>query len=117
MQVNDVLRILKVDPLQLPQAQGPTASGAEAFARVGRTPKPCVACGRPATATRIADIPSVGPRWIDTCTPHMIATTKTAPTGAPDVEPLATLRTAVRQAGIEAALLTAPLTAAQCARG
>jgi hypothetical protein len=117
VQVNDVLRILKIDPLQLPQAQGPTATGAEAFARVDRTPKPCVACGRPATATRIADIPSADPRWIDTCTPHMIATTKTAPTGASEPEALAALRDAVRQAGVEAALLTTPLTEAECAGG
>ncbi|MFE4718899.1 hypothetical protein ACFRLW_21120 [Streptomyces sp. NPDC056728] len=117
MQVNDVLRILKVDPLQLSQAPGPTVSGAEAFARVSRIAQTCVACGRPATATRIADIPSVGRRWIDTCTPHMIATTKTAPTGGSEPEALAALRDAVRAAGVDAALLTAPLTEAECPRG
>ncbi|WP_405636562.1 hypothetical protein OHB53_35225 [Streptomyces sp. NBC_00056] len=68
-------------------------------------------------ATRIADIPSVGPRWIDTCTPHMIATTKTASTGGSEPAALAALRDAVRQSGVEAALLTTPLTAAECAGG
>ncbi|MFI9780870.1 hypothetical protein ACIHCV_40565 [Streptomyces sp. NPDC051956] len=92
-------------------------SGAEAFARIGRTPQPCVACGRPATATRIVAVPRTGSRWIDTCTPHMIATTKTDATPAPESQALSSLRDAVRQAGIEAALLTAPLTEAECARG
>ncbi|MFH8738239.1 MULTISPECIES: hypothetical protein [unclassified Streptomyces] len=88
----------------------------EEVARIGRTPQPCVACGRPATATRIVDVPGAGSRWIDTCTPHMIATTKTDATRAPESQPLASLRDAVRQAGIQAALLTAPLAEAECAR-
>ncbi|MFF1760394.1 hypothetical protein [Streptomyces sp. NPDC058266] len=117
MQVTDVLRILNVDPFQLPQATGPKPSGSEAFARVGRTSKPCVACGRPATATRIVDLSDIGPRWIDTCTPHMIASTKTSGTSAPESETLATLREAVRQADVDAALLAAPPTEAECARG
>ncbi|UDM05590.1 hypothetical protein [Streptomyces longhuiensis] len=116
MDVSSALRILNVDPRQLPPAPA-TTSGAEAFARVGRTPQPCVACGRPATATRIVDVPQAGSRWIDTCTPHMIATTKTDAARAPESQALASLRDAVRQAGIEAALLTAPLTEAECARG
>ncbi|MFH8738986.1 MULTISPECIES: hypothetical protein [unclassified Streptomyces] len=116
MDVSSTLRILNVDPRQLPPAPD-TTSGAEAFARIGRTSQPCVACGRPATATRIVDVPQAGSRWIDTCTPHMIATTKTAATRAPESQPLATLRYAVRQACVEAALLTAPLTEAECAHG
>ncbi|MGW6138100.1 hypothetical protein [Streptomyces sp. NPDC055140] len=117
MQVADVLRILKVDPLQLPEAPGPKPRGSEALARVGRTPRPCVACDRPATATRVVDVPDAGPRWIDTCTPHMIASTKAIGTSAPESETLDTLRDAVRQAGVDAALLTAPLAEAECARG
>lgn len=117
MDVGSTLRILNVDdPRRLPPAPTKT-SGAEAFARVGRTPQPCVACGRPATATRIVDVPQAGSRWIDTCTPHMIATTKTAAPCAPESQALASLHDAVRQAGVEAALLTAPLTEAECARG
>lgn len=117
MQVTDMLRILNVDPLRLPPAPGPTVSGAEALARVGRNPRPCVACGLPATATRTVDMPDAGPRWIDTCTPHMIASTKTTGTSALESETLATLRDAVRQADVDAALLTAPLTEAECAHG
>ncbi|WP_406111792.1 hypothetical protein OG698_46700 [Streptomyces sp. NBC_01003] len=52
---------MNVDPRQLPPAPD-TTSGAEPFARIGRTPQPCVACGRPATATRIVDTPGTGPR-------------------------------------------------------
>ncbi|MEK0101253.1 hypothetical protein WDA79_22595 [Streptomyces sp. A475] len=103
--------------MQLPHAPSPPARAEEAFARVGRTAKPCVACGQPATATRIVDIPDAGPRWIDTCTPHMIASTKAAGTSAPESETLATLRAAVRQAGVDAALLAAPLAEAECTRG
>ncbi|MFD7185470.1 hypothetical protein ACFV90_36610 [Streptomyces sp. NPDC059904] len=117
MQVNDMLRILSVDPGQLPAAPGPTPTAAEAFARIGRNPQPCVACGRPATATSVADVPGVGPCWIDKCTPHMIAVTKEATTGVPQSETLATLRAAVREAGVDAALLTAPLAEAECTRG
>ncbi|MFG2525922.1 hypothetical protein [Streptomyces sp. NPDC048527] len=116
MDVSNTLRILNVNPHQLPPAPA-TTSGAEAFARIGRTPQPCVACGRPATATRIVDVPGTGPRWIDTCMPHMIATTKTVATRTPESRALASLRDAVRQAGIEAALLTTPLTEAECSRG
>ncbi|MFE5689246.1 hypothetical protein [Streptomyces sp. NPDC056512] len=116
MNASSTLQILNVDPHQLPPVPA-TTSGAEAFARIGRTPQPCVACGRPATATRVVDVPPAGPRWIDTCTPHMIATTKTAATRAPESQALASLRNAVRQAGVEAVLLTAPLTEAECTRG
>ena len=117
MDVTDMLQILSVNPGQLPPAPGPTPSSAEAYARVGRNPQPCVACGRPATATSVADIPGFGPRWIDKCTPHMIAVTKKTSAAAPESEALATLRNAVRQAGVDTALLTAPLTEAECARG
>ncbi|MCX4648136.1 MULTISPECIES: hypothetical protein [unclassified Streptomyces] len=116
MDASSTLRILNVDPRQLPPAPA-TTSGAEAFARISHTPQPCVACGRPATTTRIVEVPQTGSRWIDTCTPHMIATTKTAATRAPESQVLASLRDAVRHAGIEAALLTAPLTEAECSRG
>ncbi|MFG3364688.1 hypothetical protein ACGF0K_06895 [Streptomyces sp. NPDC048156] len=47
----------------------------------------------------------------------MIASTKTGGASASESEALATPRAAVRQAGVDAALLTAPLTEAQCARG
>ncbi|MFE5023125.1 hypothetical protein ACFRAO_07285 [Streptomyces sp. NPDC056656] len=47
MQINDMLRILSVDPAQPPPASGPTTTAAEAFARVGRIPQRCVSCGRP----------------------------------------------------------------------
>ncbi|MFE2991431.1 hypothetical protein [Streptomyces sp. NPDC059262] len=117
MQVNDMLQILGADPTQLPTALNPPARAEGAFARVGRTPHPCVACGKPATATRIADIPGIGPRWIDTCTPHMIAITKTGGTSAPGSEALTTLRAAARQANVDVALLTTPLTEAECPRG
>lgn len=116
MQVTDMLRILNVDPTQLPPASGPTATAAEAFARIGRTPQPCVACGQPATATSIADIPGVGPCWIDKCTPHMIAVTKTD-SPPPSVDPLDVLRDAVREAGADVALHAAPLAEAECPRG
>ncbi|MET7520693.1 hypothetical protein ABZS88_46850 [Streptomyces sp. NPDC005480] len=116
MQVNDMLQILGADPTQLPPAANPPARPEEAFARVGRTPQPCVACGEPATATRIANVPGVGPCWIDTCTPHMIAIAKTA-TSAPGSEALTALRAAVRQADVDVALLTVPLAEAECPRG
>ncbi|MFB7993794.1 hypothetical protein ACFC4G_13350 [Streptomyces sp. NPDC056002] len=70
-----------------------------------------------ASRARIVNVPDAGPRWIDTCTPHMIAGTKTGRTSAPTSETLAALRHAVRQAGVDAALLTGPLTEAECARG
>ncbi|MFC9460005.1 hypothetical protein ACFWN5_03570 [Streptomyces sp. NPDC058430] len=117
MQIDDMLRILNVEPAQLPPARSSPARAEEAFARVGRTAQPCVSCGQPVTATRIVDVPDGGPRWVDTCTPHMIAITKTAATGAPESETLATLRAAVRQASVDAALLTAPLAEAECTRG
>jgi hypothetical protein len=117
MQINDMLQILNVDPAQLPPAPILPVKAEEAFARVGRTARPCVSCGWPATGTRIVDIPDAGPRWIDTCTPHMIASTKTGGTSAPESEALNTLRSAVRQTGVDAVLLTAPLTEAQCAHG
>ncbi|MFE5199039.1 hypothetical protein ACFQ93_35990 [Streptomyces sp. NPDC056601] len=66
---------------------------------------------------RIVDVPQAGSRWIDTCTPHMIATTKTAAAPAPESQALAGLRDAVRQTGIEATLLTALLTEVECSRG
>ena len=116
MDASSTLRILNVDPRKLPPAPA-TTSAAEAFARIGRTPQPCVACGRPATATCIVDVPQAGSHWIDTCTPHMIATTKTAARRAPESQALASLHDAVRQAGIEAALLPAPLTEAEYSRG
>ncbi|MFD8779976.1 hypothetical protein [Streptomyces sp. NPDC057889] len=53
----------------------------------------------------------------DTCTLHMIAITKTGATGAPESETLATLRAAVRQARVDAVLLTTPLAASECTRG
>ncbi|MFF2475055.1 hypothetical protein [Streptomyces sp. NPDC058066] len=117
MQVNDMLRILNVNPAHLPNAPSSPARAEEAFARVGRTSQPCASCGQPATATRIVDIPDAGPCWIDTCTPHMIASTKTGGTSAPESEVLNTLRGAVRQAGVDAVLLTAPLAEAECTRG
>ncbi|WP_405476368.1 hypothetical protein [Streptomyces sp. NBC_00009] len=117
MDVTEMLQVLGVDPAQLPPAPSSTATAAEAFARIGRTPQPCVSCGRPATATSVADVPGFGPRWIDKCTPHMIAVTKKSGVGVPESEALLTLRDAVRQAGVDAALLAAPLTEAECARG
>ncbi|MFE4721174.1 hypothetical protein ACFRLW_33120 [Streptomyces sp. NPDC056728] len=117
MQIADMLRILDVEPSQLPPAPSRMARAEDAFARVGRTAQPCVSCGRPATATRIVDISDAGPRWIDTCTLHMIAITKTGATGAPESETLATLRAAVRQARVDAVLLTTPLAASECTRG
>ncbi|MFB7755220.1 hypothetical protein ACFC18_37320 [Streptomyces sp. NPDC056121] len=47
----------------------------------------------------------------------MIAITKTGAMGAPASETLATLRAAVRQASVDAALLTTPLNAPECTRG
>ncbi|MFF1401265.1 hypothetical protein ACFVZD_47210 [Streptomyces sp. NPDC058287] len=47
----------------------------------------------------------------------MIATTKTGATGAPESETLATLRAAVRQTSVDAALLTTPLATPECTRG
>lgn len=117
MDVTEMLRILSVDPGQLPPALGPTPSSAEAFARVGRNPMPCVACGRPATATSVTDIPGFGPRWIDKCTPHMIAVTKKDSSAAPESEALAALREAVRQVGADTVLHTAPRTEAEGPRG
>ncbi|MER5952376.1 hypothetical protein [Streptomyces sp. NPDC001893] len=117
MQIDDMLRILNVEPAQLPPAPSSPARAEEAFARVGRTAQPCVSCGQPATAPRIVDIPDGGPRWVDTCTPHMIASTRTGGTSAPESEALNTLRSAVRLAGVDAVLLTAPLTEAECTRG
>ncbi|WP_405634432.1 hypothetical protein OHB53_09595 [Streptomyces sp. NBC_00056] len=118
MQVNDMLRILNVDPGQLPPAPGHAVTGAEAFARIGRNPQPCVSCGRPATSTSVADVPEFGPRWIDKCTPHMIASTKTGGTRALRVRGAEhASQAAVRQTGVEAGLLTAPPTEAECARG
>jgi hypothetical protein len=117
MDVTEMLQVLGVDPAQLPPAPSSPARAEEAFARIGRAPQPCVSCGRPATATSVADIPGFGPRWIDKCTPHMMAVTKKDSAAAPESEALAALRDAVRQAGVDAALLTAPLTEAECARG
>lgn len=92
MQVNDMLRILNVDSTQLPPALRPPVRAEEAFARVGRTAQPCVSCGQPATATRIVDVSGAGPRWIDTCTPHMIASTKRDGTSAHESKGLNALR-------------------------
>lgn len=117
MDVTEMLQVLGLNPAQLPPAPSSTARAEEAFARIGRTPQPCVSCGQPATATRIVDIPGAGPCWIDTCTPHMIAITKASETSAPKSEALGVVRDAVRQVGADVALLTAPLTAAECARG
>ena len=117
MDVTEMLQVLGLDPAQLPPAPSSTARAADAFARIGRTPQPCVSCGRPATATSVADIPGFGPRWIDKCTPHMIAATKKTSAAAPESEALATLRDAVREAGVDAALLTVPLTEAECTSG
>lgn len=33
----------------------------------------CCVCGVPAEATRLVALPGWGPRWIDTCLPHMVA--------------------------------------------
>lgn len=117
MDVTEMLQVLGLDPAQLPPAPSSTATAADAFARIGRTPQPCVSCGRPATATSVADIPGFGPRWVDKCTPHMMTVTKKDSAAAPESVALAALRDAVRQAGVDAALLTAPLTEAECARG
>lgn len=117
MDVTEMLQVLGLDPAQLPPAPSSTATAEEAFARIGRTPQPCVSCGRPATATSVADVPGFGPRWIDKCTPHMIAVTKTGSAAAPESETLASLRSAVRQVGVDTALLTTPLTEAECVRG
>ncbi|MER7201837.1 hypothetical protein CG723_41455 [Streptomyces sp. CB01635] len=110
MDVTEMLQVLGLDPAQLSPAPSSTARAANGFARIGRTPQPCVSCGRPATTTSVADIPGFGPRWIDKCTPHMIAVTKRGSTAAPEVEAMAALRDVVRQAGVDAVLLSAPLT-------
>ncbi|MGW5477726.1 hypothetical protein [Streptomyces sp. NPDC004008] len=66
---------LSIDPAQLqPAPAGPLrATGFQTRIHPGPSRRPCSACGQPAVATRIVDVPGLGLRWHDSCRDCMIA--------------------------------------------
>ncbi|WAZ20145.1 hypothetical protein STRCI_001244 [Streptomyces cinnabarinus] len=70
------LAVLGVDPVGLDPGPADLLHAPGWQARVwpdAPTRKPCSACGRPATSTRLVPLPGLGPRWIDACRDHMVA--------------------------------------------
>ncbi|RFC75513.1 hypothetical protein [Streptomyces sp. AcE210] len=117
MNVTDLLRSLALDPANLKPAPHRHATAQDAAERLGPEPLRCAACGASARSTRIIDTAHHGRRWLDLCRDCMLATVDRRRPAVPLPATLAALRDAVRQAGIDAALLTAPLTEAECAHG
>lgn len=101
MDATEILRILAVDPSRLdPSPQWSPWAGSDRIGLDGTPPKPCVACGAPAVATRVLDTPGHGRRWIDRCHVHFLATAQRS-TGESLDNILAALADAARVAGIE----------------
>ncbi|HET6354847.1 hypothetical protein [Streptomyces sp.] len=109
MDVDDLVQILAVDPLQLDPAPPWSPRMRGAIERLGATPKPCVACGAPARATRVVAIPGYGRRWIDRCRDHLIATTQRHGPPVAVGELLAVLEDAAHEARGELTIITDPL--------
>lgn len=101
----DLLRHLTIDPATLGPAPPWTPCGCAGIERLeGRYP--CVRCGRPATVAGIVDAPGHGRRWVDRCTPCLIATTPHGGPAAPLADTLAVLREAAREAGVVLTIVT-----------
>ncbi|MDF6042105.1 hypothetical protein LRD69_07985 [Streptomyces sp. JH14] len=100
----DLLRTLGVDPLKLdPAPPSPWRSaGAERLA--GR--HPCVRCGKPSTVAGVVDTLEHGRRWLDRCTPCLIATTPRGGPRAPLADTVAVPREAAREAGVSLTIVT-----------
>ena len=68
------LALLGVDPNRLDQAPpGPPRTTSYQTRINPPTQRPCSACGEPAVATRIVDVPGLGLRWHDSCRNCMLA--------------------------------------------
>lgn len=57
-------------------------------------------CGQPSTVVGAVEAPGLGHRWVDQCTPCLVATTPRGRPGAPIKDTLAVLREAAREAEI-----------------
>lgn len=99
----DLLRSLGIDPSQLDPAPPWTPrAGAERL----NGSRPCARCGQPATATGVVDAPGYGRRWLDRCTPCLIATTPRGGPRGPLAETVAVLQEAAREAGVALTMRT-----------
>lgn len=101
----DLLRVLNVDPKALDPAPPPTPCGSASIARLDAR-HPCVRCGQPSTVAGVVDVPGLGRRWLDRCTPCLIATTPRGGPAAPLTDILAVLRDAAREVGVSLAIVT-----------
>ena len=110
MNVAGTLRAMGIDPARLDPAPPDPARMPGAGERIGRNPKPCVACGRPSCATGILDIPTFGFRWLDRCRDCFLSRVNVEPSRVPATMEgiLADLREAAREAGVPLAMVTDP---------
>ncbi|MFF0792917.1 hypothetical protein [Streptomyces spiralis] len=106
MSVDDVLRHLSVEPAGLDPAPS-QMRGRDAGRRIGRHPRACVGCGRPARVTGIIDVPAYGHRWLDRCRDCFLATVDLEPSRVPPTLEgiLADLRAAAAEARVELRIL------------
>jgi hypothetical protein len=103
----DLLRALVIDAADLEPAPPWAPYRGTSTARIDSS-RPCASCGQPARATRVIDVPGLGPRWLDTCHPHFLAATRLLPSRMPStVEGIvADLREAAREAGAGLTIVT-----------
>lgn len=101
----DLLRALNVDPEALDPAPPPTPCGRVSMVRLDAR-HPCVRCGQPSTVAGVVDIPGLGRRWVDRCTPCLIATTPRGDPPAALTGILAVLRNAALEVGVSLTIVT-----------
>ncbi|NMI63169.1 hypothetical protein [Streptomyces sp. RLA2-12] len=103
----DLLRALAIDAADLEPAPPWAPYRGTSTARIDGS-RPCVSCGQPARATRVVDVPVLGPRWLDTCRDHFLAAARLLPSRMPSTaeEIVADLREAAREAGADLAIVT-----------
>jgi len=103
----DLLRTLGIDPAALDPAPPWAPHRGTGTARLDGGHR-CARCGQPARATRVVDVPGVGPRWLDTCRDDFLALGRLSPSRMPStVEGIvADLREAAREASAPLTILT-----------
>lgn len=107
MDATDLLRTLGVDPATLDPAPPWAPYRGTGTARLDGGHR-CVRCDQPARATRVVDVPGLGPRWLDTCRDCFLAAARVLPSRMPSTVDgiVADLREAAAEAGVDLAVVT-----------
>ena len=107
MDATDLLRTLGIDPAALDQAPPWAPYRGTGAARIDGS-RSCAQCGQPARATRVIDVPGLGPRWLDTCRADLLAAARLLPSRMPSTVDgiVADLDAAAAEAGVDLAVVT-----------